>query len=137
MDLRLSVLTLATVDLDRSARFYREVFGLPELASVPNRPLFLVGPVTLALRLRDALLDETGVKGGRTVRPRDVFPGFTLTHQVESEEAVDQTLAEVAARGGRVVRFPEHAAGLRYAGLVADPDGFLWELVHDPALWLL
>jgi len=130
MDLRIGTITLAVVDLDRATHFYRDVLGLPELTSAPTAPLFDLGPVSLALRARDGLLYDTGAKVGKTVRSRDVFPGFTLTHHAADETDVDRLLADTAAAGGRVVRFPDRLGG-RYAGYFADPDGFLWEVAFD------
>ena len=60
------------------------------------------------------------------------FPGFTLAHNLPSEQAVDATLREAVAAGGRLVRAGEKAPWGGYRGYFADPDGFLWEVCFNP-----
>ena len=60
------------------------------------------------------------------------FPGFTLAHNVPTEAAVDATLREAVAAGGRLVRPGEKAHWGGTRGYFADPDGFLWEACFNP-----
>jgi uncharacterized glyoxalase superfamily protein PhnB len=49
---------------------------------------------------------------------------------------VDAVFADLKALGARVVKEPEKAFWGGYSGYFADPDGFLWEVVHNPT-WRL
>ena len=89
-------------------------------------PLSPVG-VAFALFGRDALAEDAGVPPAGSG-----FAGFALAHNVASEAAVDATLAEAVAAGGRLVRAGERAPWGGFRGYFADPDGFLWEVCHNP-----
>jgi uncharacterized glyoxalase superfamily protein PhnB len=59
-------------------------------------------------------------------------PGIELAHNVRSEAEVDAVLALVAAAGGVVRRPAERAEWGGYTGAFADPDGYVWEVAHNP-----
>jgi uncharacterized protein len=46
---------------------------------------------------------------------------------------VDPLLAHVAKCGGTVVKPGQPTDWGGYAGYFSDPDGFLWEVAHNPA----
>ena len=59
-------------------------------------------------------------------------PGIELAHNVRSPEEVDAVLAE-AERAGGAIRRP--AALMDWggtSGAFADPDGYVWEVAHNP-----
>ncbi|HWE56278.1 MAG TPA: VOC family protein [Acidimicrobiales bacterium] len=63
-------------------------------------------------------------------------PGIELAHNVGSPEEVAATLDEAEQAGGAVVR---PAAGAEWggtSGAFADPDGYVWEVAHNPG-WTL
>jgi hypothetical protein len=64
------------------------------------------------------------------------FDGVVLSHNVESRDAVDAVLAQVAAAGSgcgaRVTRPAAPTEWGSHAGFFADPDGFVWEVVWNP-----
>jgi catechol 2,3-dioxygenase-like lactoylglutathione lyase family enzyme len=107
-------------DLERSLRFYRDVFGMQERFRDGPKMVFLNTPgsrdiVTLNEDPAEARL--AGVGGGVA------HFGFRLKDSGD----LDAALAEVEAAGGKVIRCGEHAPGVRFA-YVADPDGYVIEL---------
>lgn len=60
-------------------------------------------------------------------------PGIELAHNVRSPEQVDAVLAEAERAGGRIVRPPCTAVWGGYTGAFADPDGYVWEVAHNPS----
>ena len=128
MEPRISLVTLGVRDLAAATRFYRDVLGLPHLPTPPEVSFFEMGKVWLSLYPRDLLAADAGVPAAGSG-----FPGFTLAHNVRSEEEVDRLLGEVAQRGGRIVRPAHRADWGGYSGYFADPDGFLWEVACNPA----
>lgn len=129
MDCRLNVVTLGVADLDRARTFYTEVLGwTPARQSVGDVVFFQAGGVVVALYPRgllaeDARVSDPGAHG---------FGGMTLAQNVAAREDVDRVLADVAARGGRILRPAEDAFWGGRTGYFADPDGHPWEVAWNP-----
>ncbi len=113
-------LHLHVADLERSLRFYREVFGMVELFRDGPQMVFLQTPGArdlLTLNGDAALARSPGAAAGV-----DHF-GF----QLAPGQSLDAAIAEVEKAGGKLVRRGERGPGLGYA-YVTDPDGYTIEL---------
>ena len=111
---------LVVRDLQRSLRFYKDVFGMEERFRDGPKMVFLNTPGSqdlITLNEDLAEVDLAGVNGGVA------HFGFRLSDTTE----VDAAIAEVEAAGGELIRRGEHAPGVRFA-YVKDPDGYLIEL---------
>jgi catechol 2,3-dioxygenase-like lactoylglutathione lyase family enzyme len=109
----------AVRDLERSTRFYREVFGLREKFRAGGSMVFLSTPgASDTITLRQAAAGEA-VGGGGGI---DHF-GFRLRRKQDLDAAVEQ----VVAAGGKLLERGEHGHGHPFA-YVADPDGYTIEL---------
>lgn len=127
MEPRISLITLGVADLGRATRFYEECLRLPRLKTPPSVTFFELGKTWLALWPREDLAADAGLPSHGAG-----FPGFALAHNVRSPADVDALLAHVAEFGARVVK-PAHATDWGgYSGYFTDPDGFLWEIAHNP-----
>jgi uncharacterized protein len=122
---RVSVITLAVADLERSVRFYRDGLGLPtdgivgaEFASGAVAFFELERGLRLALWPRTSLAADTGLGVGA---PSPT--GFSLGHNVGSERAVDDVMTEAAAAGATVLKAAQPTFWGGYAGYFQDPDG--------------
>ncbi|MFC5300993.1 VOC family protein [Azospira restricta] len=127
MEPRLSLITLGVADLARATRFYEECLGLPRLATPPSVTFFELGKTWLALWPRECLAADAGLPAEGSG-----FRGFSLAHNVRSPAEVDALLARVAAYGAQVVKPGQPTDWGGYAGYFTDPDGFLWEVAHNP-----
>jgi catechol 2,3-dioxygenase-like lactoylglutathione lyase family enzyme len=127
MEPRISLITLGVADLERATRFYRECLGLPQLETPPSIAFFEMGKTWLALWSRESLAADAGVPSEGTG-----FSGFALAHNVRSPAEVDALLDRVAGSGGRVLKRGHATDWGGYSGYFADPDGFLWEVAHNP-----
>jgi catechol 2,3-dioxygenase-like lactoylglutathione lyase family enzyme len=123
----ISFITLGVADLERSRRFYHALGWRESPGSQPSVAFFQAGSVAFALFGREALAEDAGVPATGSG-----FPGFSLAHNVGSEAAVDATLQEAVAAGGRLVLPGEKAPWGGFRGYFADPDGFLWEVCFNP-----
>ncbi|MBS1220303.1 MAG: glyoxalase/bleomycin resistance protein/dioxygenase, partial [Proteobacteria bacterium] len=128
MEPRISLITLGVSDLARATRFYEECLGLPRIKTPPSITFFELGRLWLALWPRESLAADAGVSAQGAG-----FAGFSLAHNVRSPAEVDALLKHVVAFGA-VVAKPGHPTDWGgYSGYFTDPDGFLWEVAHNPA----
>ena len=126
MDQRLSIVTLAVADLDRSRRFYCDVFGWRETDGSSGQIAFFQLPgIMFALYPQSAMADEHD-------GPIGAPAGFTLAYNVNSADEVDRVHAEVTSRGAAGLKAPESVSWGGYSAYVSGPDGEQWEIAHNP-----
>ena len=127
----ISFVTLGVGDLARSRRFYAALGWKESSSSNADIAFFQAGSVAFALFQREALAEDANVS-----TQGSGFSGFTLAHNVESEDAVVTTLAEAVAAGATLVRPADKVFWGGFRGYFADPDGFLWEVCWNPFVTL-
>ncbi len=132
MDQHINYITLGVTDLAASRRFYQEVFGWRETAESNEHIAFFQAGSALLLALypKDALAHDARVADACG----SGFPRFTLAHNVGSPAEVDALFAALAEKKARILKPPQAVFWGGYSGYVADPDGFLWEIAHNPFL---
>jgi hypothetical protein len=128
MDQRLSLVTLGVADPARARTFYERLGWRAAPVGTDAITFFDLGGLALALYDRAALAADAGVPAGGG----DGFSGMTLAHNVRSPAEVDATLRAAVAAGGTLVKPAERVFWGGYSGYVADPDGHLWEIAHNP-----
>jgi uncharacterized glyoxalase superfamily protein PhnB len=67
------------------------------------------------------------------VSPRSATE-LSIGHNVRSEQEVDAVMREAEQAGASIVKPARKTFWGGYAGVFADPDGHLWEVVYNPAL---
>lgn len=136
MDQRVHFLTLATPDLGAARRFYRDGLGWRPLHDEPGEILFFQVAPGLVLGFFDAdkFDQDLGVEAPRAPHGDGVgAPGVTLSHNVARREDVVTTLAALEVAGGTILKpAQEGAFGGLFHGYVADPNGIIWEIAHNP-----
>jgi catechol 2,3-dioxygenase-like lactoylglutathione lyase family enzyme len=126
---KISIITLGVRDFAASMRFYREGLGFTAHNHTEGEEhvMFVLEGTWLSLYPRDKLAeDATVADDGRG------FSGVTLAHNVASRAAVDAVFAEALAAGATAVKTPREVFWGGYSGYFADPDGYLWEVAHNP-----
>lgn len=127
----LSLLTLGVRDLDRSRRFYVDGLGGRVVLALPD-VVFVQAGHGLLLSLW-GLEDLRADTGAAAYAPAAQAP-LALAHNVGSEQDVDRVLRRAVAAGGTLVRDAARAPWGGLQGYLADPDGFHWEVAHNPGL---
>ena len=121
MEQRISVVTLGVSDLARARTFYEALGWLG--AQQPDDEVCFFQAGGMVLGLWTAL-------GGRGA------PGVELAHNVRSPEEVAAVLTEAERAGGTIRRHSGVAEWGGTTGAFADPDGYVWEVAHNPG-WAL
>jgi uncharacterized protein len=128
---RISMITLGVKDLERSIRFYEQGLGLPRIESPPEVAFFTLNGSWLCLYSRESLADDAGISAEGSG-----FSGITISHNVDSESAVDEVLEQAVSAGAKLVKPSQKAFWGGYSGYFADPDRYLWEVAHNPFFWV-
>jgi predicted lactoylglutathione lyase len=118
MEQRISLVTLGVTDLHRARSFY-EAMGWVG-AQQPNDEVCFFQAGGMVLGLWTAL-------GGHGA------PGVELALNVRAPEEVAVVLAEAEQAGGKIVRQAARAEWGGMSGAFADPDGYVWEVAHNPS----
>jgi catechol 2,3-dioxygenase-like lactoylglutathione lyase family enzyme len=131
---RISVLTVAVDDLERSLKFYQDGLGLPTEGIIGRQfehgaVVFfdLQSGVKLAIWARNDLAHDSGIARTPT-SPTE----FSIGHNVGSESEVDAVMEQARRAGARIVKPAHETFWGGYSGYFQDPDDHLWEVVYNP-----
>lgn len=125
------MLTLGVRDLEKSTRFYEQGLGFPRMESPPQVAFFTLNGSWLGLYGREVLAEDAGVSPQGSG-----FAGITIAHNVASEAAVDELMEQAVSAGAKLVKPAQKVFWGGYSGYFADPDGYLWEVAHNPLFWV-
>ena len=118
---RISLVTLGVTDLSRARSFY-EALGWNGAQQPDDEVCFFqAGGMVFGLWTR---------LGGHGA------PGMELAYNVRSQQDVSAVLAEAERAGGTIVRPAARADWGGTSGAFADPEGYVWEVAHNPG-WVL
>lgn len=133
---RITVITLAVDDLERSLRFYRDGLGLKTPGIIGQEFEFgavvffdLQDHVKLAIWPRKSLSHDTGIPLSQVISMNG-----SLGHNVSSKGEVDAVMAQASAAGATIVKPAQDTFWGGYSGYFQDPDQHLWEIVWNPQL---
>lgn len=124
---KISLITLGVSDLVRSTRFYQDLGFTLDANSNDNVSFFGLEGTWLSLFPRTELAKDATVP-----EPGTGFTGVTLAHNVGSPEEVDATLSHAVSCGATLIKPGRKVFWGGYSGYFGDPDGFLWEVAHNP-----
>lgn len=129
MKSKISLITLGVRDFAASLAFYRDGLGFPphNFAEGEDFCMFRLEGSWLALFPREELAKDATVSDDGAG-----FASFALAHNVASRDEVDAVFAHAVAVGAKPVKTPHEVFWGGYSGYFADPDGFLWEVAHNP-----
>lgn len=127
MQQQMSVITLGTIDLVRSKRFYADGFGWTPVFENPEIVFYQMNGFVLGTFLLASLEADMGRAGL-------VHPGaFALAHNVGTREAVEPLIQQLLEAGGTLIRPADAPPHGGYRGYVTDPDDHAWEIAWNPA----
>lgn len=126
MKQRVSLITLGVGDLERARRFYGALGWETGAAPDDDVVFFQAGEMIVALWDRARLAEDSCVEdsGG--------WGGITLALNVGSPAEVDVVIEEARGAGATIGREPAETFWGGYSGVFLDPDGYPWEVAHNP-----
>ena len=141
MERRIDVITLAVTDLERALAFYRDGLGLEsrgvtatQYAGDDTTPAGAIVMFRLGGGLLLNLYPRSELAKDAQISPGPAQSGeFSLGQIVASRTDVDALLAQAEAAGATITDEPHDRPWGIYSGYFRDPDGHLWEVIHNPA----
>ena len=128
MNQHLHIITLGVRDFERSYKFYTQTLGWETSATVDDEiAFFQTGGVVFAIYPREKLAEDA-----LTHPEGSGFAGFTMAHNVKSEQEVDEIIRDLEAKGVKIIKQPQKVFWGGYSSYFADPDGFHWEVAYNP-----
>ena len=124
---RLTMVTLGVADVARSTAFYESLGWRRSSASEETITFFSMQGSVLGLYSRDALAADA-----RVPAVGSGFRAVTIALNCNSRDEVDEVYSAWIAVGATPVKPPEPVEWGGYSSYVADPDGHLWEIAHNP-----
>jgi uncharacterized protein len=126
MKQRVTVITLGISDLKRARVFYEALGWRSRAGEDDDVVFFQIGGSVLSLWDRARLAEDSGVPLGSG------YGGITLAHNVGSPSEVDEIVEQAARAGATITRAPAETFWGGYSGVFVDPDGYPWEVAHNP-----
>jgi uncharacterized protein len=126
MKQRVTVITLGVSDLKRARAFYEALGWRSRAGEDDDVVFFQIGGSVLSLWDRARLAQDSGVELGSG------YGGITLAHNVGSPTEVDEIVAQAQQAGATIGRAPGETFWGGYSGVFVDPDGYPWEVAHNP-----
>jgi catechol 2,3-dioxygenase-like lactoylglutathione lyase family enzyme len=126
MQQRISLITLGVSDLQRARDFYEAMGWRSRAEPADDVVFFQAGGMVMALWDRERLAEDSGVESGQG------YGGVTLAYNVTSPAEVDEVIESARGAGARIAREPAATFWGGYSGVFVDPDGFPWEVAHNP-----
>jgi len=127
MNQHIHIITLGVRDFEASMKFYAETLGWKISRPQAGIAFFQAGGVVLAIYPREMLAEDA------LISPEGKgFAGFTLAYNAQSEAEVDAIIGDLRSKGVRIVKEPQKAKWGGYSSYFADPDGYRWEVAHNP-----
>lgn len=126
MDQRISLITLAVDDLDRAAAFYTAM-GWTRAETTPGIVVFDLLGQSLGLYPKADLARDMGLD------PSQLGTGaITLALNSADKAQVAQLYDAALAAGASSLKPPHDVFWGGHIAYIADPDGHIWELAHNP-----
>lgn len=133
---RITVITLGVDNLERAVTFYHEGLGLHTDGIVGSEFEFgavaffdLENNIKLAVWPRASIAHDAGISVGAPSATE-----MTIGQNVNTKQEVDAAMVVAEKAGATILKPAADTFWGGYAGYFQDPDGHVWEIVHNPKL---
>lgn len=131
---RITAITLGVRDVAASRRFYVEGLGWPALFEAEGEIFFI--QIAAGQMLGVWNVESMHSEYGDVALPAEGAPAIpmSLGRNVDSVDQVHQEIERALAAGATLVQAPQKQTWGGTSGCFADPDGYRWDIVHNPGL---
>ena len=133
MQQRVSLISLGVKNMAQSAGFY-EALGWARVDSPDGVIAFDLIGQTLGLYPLDALAKDLGLPIETLGLPIETLGAgrMTLGYNVAEKAEVAAIITKAEAAGGAVLKRAQDVFWGGHHGYIADPEGHIWEIAHNP-----
>lgn len=124
---RVTLITLGVADLDRARAFYAAWGWTPHPGSPAGVAFYQMQGAALALFPLADLASDQGRPGAALGTG-----AVTLAQNCADRADTDAVWQAAVDAGATVLKRPEEVFWGGYSGYIADPDGHVWEIAHNP-----
>jgi len=130
MEQRLTFLTLGVENLEIAVDFYENKLDWKR-SSMSNEHLiiFKLNDLNLALYSKANLAKDATVNSQGSG-----FKGFTISHNLNSEQEVNSLIEKLRKKGVKILKEPQKVYWGGYSSYIVDPDQNLIEIAYNPFL---
>lgn len=130
MEQRLTFLTLGVENLEIAVDFYENKLDWKR-SSMSNEHLiiFKLNDLNLALYSKSNLAKDATVNSQGSG-----FKGFTISHNLNSEQEVNSLIEKLRKKGVKILKEPQKVYWGGYSSYIVDPDQNLIEIAYNPFL---
>jgi len=127
MEQRISLVTLAVHDLQRSTAFFEALGWKRSVKDASGVAFFQTGSVAVGLYPRENLFRDLGL-------PDDGAGcgGITISYNTRSKDEVSEVMAKAQALGAEIVKDVHEIFWGGTVGFFRDLDGHIWEVAWNP-----
>jgi catechol 2,3-dioxygenase-like lactoylglutathione lyase family enzyme len=125
---QLNIVTLGVSDLPQSVAFYQRLGWEKASSSMEEIAWFRLSGCYLGLFPYEELAADAKLEAS----PRPPFGGFTLAMNVASPKDVELALGAARRAGATIIKPGTKMDWGGYSGYFTDPDGYPWEVAHNP-----
>ena len=130
MEQRISLITLATRDMDLMSSFY-DALGWQRVDGQDNVIAYDLIGQTLGLYPIEALAAEVGMDVDAKMGQAGLC-SVAFSHNVRTKEEVHAVLERAGKAGAEILKEPSDVIWGGYHGYFADPEGHVWEVACNP-----
>lgn len=126
----ITIATLGVSDIAKATEFYEKIGWKNTKESNENITFMQGHNIVLGLYAHSELAKDANVEIENEQLPK--FRGVSFAVNKHSEKEVDEFFENAVKCGAKPQKKPEKAFWGGYSGYIADRDGHLWEIAHNP-----
>jgi predicted lactoylglutathione lyase len=129
---RISMIVLGVNDIDKSFKFYHDGLGFVIKEKISSNKLVFFDTTGTKFELCPRELLSLDINRNNPPKITDGFAGTAFAYNVRSKWELDQTIELARNAGALIVKEPEKICTGGYSSWFKDPDGYYWEVAHNP-----